>query len=190
VSWLFNRSTLLEPAASPRTGRRSREARLASSERGRNTLDEIGSGTEERMTRASGGVIAVLLGAAVLAGCSSSPSNQSANTTTSSTAAPTTRPTTAATTATSASAAACTQSAILAAAKSSTSTGPVNSVYSYGCSGGWAYANVNVGSGSASYAAVIVLQAHGSTWVVADRANACSKHLVPSSIYTQACSSS
>jgi hypothetical protein len=150
------------------------------------------------MTRATGGVIAVLLGAGVLAGCSSSsPSNQSA-TTTSSTAAPTTTTTTAetttttgaATTTTSASAAACTQSAILAAAKSSTSTGPVNSVYSYGCSGGWAYANVNVGSGSASYAAVIVLQDHGSTWVVADRGDACSKHLVPSSIYTQACSSS
>ncbi len=82
------------------------------------------------------------------------------------------------------------QSAILAAAKSSTSTGPVNSVSNFGCSGAWAYANVNVGNGSASYDAVIVLQAQASGWVVADRGNACSNHLVPSTIYTQACSSS
>jgi hypothetical protein len=86
--------------------------------------------------------------------------------------------------------ASCTQSAILAAAKSSASTGPVNSVYNFGCSGTWAYANVNVGSGSASYDAVIVLQAQGSGWAVGDRGNACSSHLVPSAIYTQACSSS
>src|ERR1700728_4520046 len=124
-SWLFTPSTLLEPAASLRVGLRSREARLASRERGRNTLDESGSGTEERMTRATCGVIAVLFGAAVLAGCSSNPSNQSAKTATTSTAAPITTPTTAAattstttavattTTTTSASTAACTQSAIL-----------------------------------------------------------------------------
>ncbi len=144
------------------------------------------SETEEGMTRATaGGVIAVLIGAAVLAGCSSSPRNQSAGSTTTSTVAPTTTPTTA-----SASSAACTQSAILAASKSSTSTGPVNSVSNFGCSGAWAHANVNVGSGSASYDAVIVLRAQASGWVVADRGNACSNHLVPSAIYTQACSSS
>ena len=126
------------------------------------------------MTRATGrGVIAVLIGAAVLAGCSSATTSAGETTTTAS-----------------ASSAACSQSAILAAAKSSTSTGPVNSVSNFGCSGAWAYANVNVGNGSASYDAVIVLQAEASGWVVADRGNACSNHLVPSAIYTQACSSS
>jgi hypothetical protein len=137
------------------------------------------------MSRATGsGVIAILIGAFVLAGCSSSPSNQSANTTTTS-GAPATTSTTAA-----AAAASCTQSAILAAAKSSTSTGPVSSVSNYGCSGSWAYANVTVGSGSASFDAVIVLHAQGSGWVVADRATACSGHMVPSAIYTQGCASS
>ncbi len=151
------------------------------------------------MRKASVGGSIAMLGAALLAGCSSGPSSGSDNTTTTSSVAPTTRPSTAATTTTTAGAttttapagtAACTQSAILAAAKSSTSAGPVSSVTNYGCSGAWAYANVNIGSGAASYDAVIVLQAQGSGWVVADRGNACSNHLVPSTIYTQACSSS
>ena len=64
------------------------------------------------------------------------------------------------------------------------------SVDNYGCSGTWAYANVSVGSGSGAFDAVIVLQAQGSTWSVADRGNACYNHLVPSNIYTQACTTS
>ena len=71
-----------------------------------------------------------------------------------------------------------------------TSLGPVNAVVGFGCSGTWAYANVTVGSGSGAYDAVIVLQSQGSSWSVADRANACSNHLVPNDIYTQACTTS
>jgi len=72
----------------------------------------------------------------------------------------------------------------------STTVGPVDEVVGFGCAGSWAYANVTVGSGSGSYEAVIVLQAQGSGWSVADRANACQNHLVPSAIYAQACTTS
>ena len=66
----------------------------------------------------------------------------------------------------------------------------MNSVAGFGCSGPWAYANVTVGSGSGAYDAVIVLHEQGSSWAVADRGNACSNHLVPTAIYTQACTTS
>ena len=85
---------------------------------------------------------------------------------------------------------ACTHRTIATAATSDTSLGPVNAVVGFGCSGTWAYANVTVGSGSGAYDAVIVLQAQGSSWSVADRASACSRHLVPSDIYRQACTTS
>jgi hypothetical protein len=73
---------------------------------------------------------------------------------------------------------------------SSSSAGPVQSVNGFGCSGSWAYADVTVGTGSNTFDAVIVLQAQGSSWSVADRGNACNNHLVPSDIYTQACTTS
>jgi hypothetical protein len=73
---------------------------------------------------------------------------------------------------------------------SDSSLGPVKSVVNFACSGSWAYANITVGTGNSSIDAVIVLQQSGSSWAVADRATACSNHLVPSSIYTQACTTS
>jgi hypothetical protein len=73
---------------------------------------------------------------------------------------------------------------------SSTSAGPVSAVSGFGCSGSWAYADVTVGSGENNFDAVIVLQAQGSGWTVADRGNACNNHLVPAAIYTQACTTS
>ncbi|HMK62502.1 MAG TPA: hypothetical protein VEG62_01705 [Acidimicrobiales bacterium] len=39
------------------------------------------------------------------------------------------------------------------------------SMVNVGCAGSRAYANVTVGTGSAAYDAVIVLQAQGSAWV-------------------------
>lgn len=70
------------------------------------------------------------------------------------------------------------------------SVGSVSAVNGFGCSGSWAYADVTVGSGNAAFDAVIVLQAQGSGWAVADRGDACNNHLVPSAIYTQACTTS
>jgi len=141
-----------------------------------------------------GGVTALAIAAAaLLASCSSSPTGPSAGSTTSTTAAPSSTSTSAAgTTSSTGSAAAvpCTHSAIAAAATSDTSLGPVNGVAGFGCSGSWAYANVTVGNGAGAYDAVIVLQAQGSSWSVADRASACSNHLVPADIYTQACTTS
>jgi len=129
-----------------------------------------------------GGLVAGLLFAAVLLGACS---NNGSSPTTSPTAATTTS-----TTSPSSATAACTKSLISAAAMSSSTVGPVDAVTGFGCAGSWAYANVTVGSGSGSFDAVIVLQAQGSSWSVADRANACQNHLVPSAIYTQACTTS
>ena len=132
----------------------------------------------------AGLVTSGLLAALALGACSNNSSPPTTSTTTTST-------TTASTTTTSSSAAvACTKSLITAAAESSTSIGSVSAVNGFGCSGSWAYADVTVGSGSASFDAVIVLQAQGSSWSVADRSNACNNHLVPSAIYTQACTTS
>jgi hypothetical protein len=116
-----------------------------------------------------------LLAALVLSACSNGGSPAPASTTT---------------TTTSSSSLACTKSLITAAAESSSTVGSVSAVNGFGCSGSWAYADVTVGSGAASFDAVIVLQAQGSSWSVADRANACNNHLVPSAIYTQACTTS
>ncbi|HEY5383957.1 MAG TPA: hypothetical protein VIJ56_01890 [Acidimicrobiales bacterium] len=116
-----------------------------------------------------------LLAALVLSACSNNGSPSPATTTT---------------TSSSSSDLACTKSLITAAAESSSSVGSVSAVNGFGCSGSWAYADVTVGSGAASFDAVIVLQSQGSSWSVADRANACNNHLVPSAIYTQACTTS
>jgi hypothetical protein len=116
-----------------------------------------------------------LLAALALSACSNNGSPAPASTTT---------------TSSSSSAAACTKSLITAAAESSSSVGSVSAVNGFGCSGSWAYADVTLGSGDGSVDAVIVLKAQGSTWSVADRANACNNHLVPSAIYTQACTTS
>jgi hypothetical protein len=123
----------------------------------------------------AGLLVAAALAGVVLSSCSNSPSASSGSTTT----------TTTTTTAT----AACTRAAITAGAMSSPSNGPVSSVNGYGCSGTWAYADVVVGTTN-SFDAVLVLQAVGPNWTVADRATACNNHLVPSAIYTQACTTS
>ena len=132
----------------------------------------------------AGLVTSGLLAALALGACSNNSSPPTTSTTTTSTTAAST------TTTSSSAAVACTKSLITAAAESSTSIGSVSAVNGFGCSGSWAYADVTVGSGSASFDAVIVLQAQGSSWSVADRANACNTHLVPSPIYTQACTTS
>ena len=128
-----------------------------------------------RKAMAGGVAAAAIAGAMLFGGCSSSPSNSSAGSTTSTTEG---------------AAASCTHSAILTAATNDTSLGPVSAVQGFGCSGKWAYANVTVGSGSNAVDAVIVLKTHGSSWKVADRAHVCSKHKVPTHIYTQACTTS
>jgi hypothetical protein len=128
-------------------------------------------------------LVLATLGAIALASCSNSPS-ASQGSTTSTTAAPPTSSST-----TTIASASCTKAAISAAAMNATSVGPVSSVSGYGCSGLWAYANVVVGTTN-SFDAVIVLQANGPKWNVVDRGSACSNHLVPSAIYTPACTTS
>jgi hypothetical protein len=118
-----------------------------------------------------------LLAALALGACSNNSSPPASTSTTS-------------TTSSSSSAAVCSKSLITAAAESSSSVGSVSAVNGFGCSGSWAYADVTLGSGDGSVDAVIVLEAQGSSWSVADRAKACNNHLVPSAIYTQACTTS
>jgi hypothetical protein len=146
----------------------------------------------KRTANVAGLCAGVLLAAVLLGACSSNGSTPPATSTTTSTTSTTTTtaaPPSTSTTATSASAA-CTKSSISAAAMNAPSVGSVSAVNGFGCSGSWAYADVTVGSGSASFDAVIVLQAQGSGWSVADRGNACNNHLVPAAIYTQACTTS
>jgi hypothetical protein len=139
---------------------------------------------------AGGTATACTLAALLLAGCSSSPSTRSSGTTAPSTAAGAASTTSTSTSASSSGSAPCTRSAIATAAAGDTNLGQIDSVVNFGCDGGWAYANVTVGSGSGAYDAVIVLEAEGSTWSVADRAHACNNHLVPASIDTRACTTS
>jgi hypothetical protein len=140
-----------------------------------------------RRTTVGSLVASVLLAALVLGACA----NDSSSSSTSSTVASTSTTTTTSTSTSSSSAAPCTKSAITSAATSASSTvGNVTAVNGFGCSGSWAYADVSVGAGSNSFDAVIVLQAQGTGWSVADRGNACNNHLVPSAIYTQACTTS
>jgi hypothetical protein len=128
----------------------------------------------------AGFIASGLLAAVALGACSNNNSAPPASTSTSAST----------TTSSASSAAACSKALITTAAKSSSSVGSVSAVNGFGCSGSWAYADVTVGSGNASFDAVIVLEAQGSTWSVADRGNACNNHLVPAAIYTQACTTS
>ena len=102
----------------------------------------------------SGFVASGLLAALVLGACSDNSTPPPSSTTTSTTSTTTS-------TSSSSAAAACTKSLITAAAKSSTTVGSVSAVNGFGCSGSWAYADVTVGSGAASFDAVIVLRSPG-----------------------------
>jgi len=133
----------------------------------------------------------LLFVALVLAGCSTM-SNKPAATSKPSTIPSTTTTTQApgATTTvvsvpTTAASAPCNEATIIAGA------GHVSALNGFGCSGSWAYADVTVGPDPQHLIdEVLVLNASAGAWHVADRATACNNHLVPSNIYTQACTTS
>jgi hypothetical protein len=137
-----------------------------------------------------GGLVAAALGIAAplaLAACTSSPSTAPPTTTSHPAATTTTVP---ATTTTAVAAPPCTKEAITAGIQASPNNG-LQSVNGFGCSGSWAWAGVSLGSTPQNTVdAVMVLSASGSAWSVANRATACSQHLVPSDIYTAACTTS
>lgn len=60
------------------------------------------------------------------------------------------------------------------------------------CADGWAYADVDTGSGSDQYAEVVVFEAEGQFWVPKDRAEVCKApgDQVPASLYQSACETS
>ncbi len=145
---------------------------------------------------AVGVLLGFVLAAMILGGCSSTPAAAPTTTTTggappNATTSSTNADSPASSSTTGGTTAPCTQEAISTAAMHATSIGPVLAVSGFACSGSWAYAGVAVGTSiSTSVDAVIVLQVNGGTWVVADRATACSNHLVPSAIYAPACTTS
>jgi hypothetical protein len=122
--------------------------------------------------RTVGPLLGVLAGALVIGSCSSAPSSAPGSTAR-------------------ATAPHCSLASITVAAKDAHGVGPVQRVTNFGCARDWAYAGIVVGTSAAnSFDAVIVLQAHGSRWTVANRATACLKRRVPSSIYGPACTTS
>lgn len=83
----------------------------------------------------------------------------------------------------------CARAAIAAAARHDKALGPVTRIDAFACVGAWAYAGITVGS-THGFDAVIVLHAPAGRWTVADRARACTRHLVPPPLYKRACSTS
>jgi hypothetical protein len=133
--------------------------------------------------RRPGRLLVAALGIAiplVLAGCTSTPSAAPVTTTTTTTTAPPPATTT------TVPGPPCTQAAITAGISATPNEGLI-SVNGFGCSGPWAWAGVTLHPG---IDAILVLSASGSSWQIANRATACSQHLVPADIYTAACTTS
>ncbi|NBP86666.1 MAG: hypothetical protein EBU54_16370 [Mycobacteriaceae bacterium] len=86
----------------------------------------------------------------------------------------------------------CDQASISKAVEStSTKEGPVTlaTSTSFKCADGWAYAFVNVGTGSTQYTATQVFEAEGQFWIPKDRMKVCKSpgNQVPAAIYQDAC---
>jgi len=73
----------------------------------------------------------------------------------------------------------------------STKEGPVTlaTSTSFQCADGWAYAFVNVGTGTDQYTATLVFEAEGQFWIPKDRQTVCKSpgNQVPAAIYQDAC---
>lgn len=82
----------------------------------------------------------------------------------------------------------CTDAAILAAVHHDN---PADSIYSFECSGSFAYAFVHVfggpGGPADGYEATWLFKANGATWQLADRNTYCPNNAVPAPIYQLAC---
>jgi hypothetical protein len=63
-------------------------------------------------------------------------------------------------------------------------------VTGYGCSGSWAYADIVSGTAQSSTDGVVILQASGSSWSLANRATACMGGQLPPSIQQKGCTTS
>jgi hypothetical protein len=141
-----------------------------------------------------GAVAAVTLcSAALLAGCGSSSSTDTAASA-DTTAAASTAASTATTDTTQkvGGASKCDQASISKAVEgTSTKEGPVTlaTSTSFKCADGWAYAFVNVGTGSSQYTATLVFEAEGQFWIPKDRQKVCVSpgNQVPAAIYQDAC---
>lgn len=83
----------------------------------------------------------------------------------------------------------CTRSGIRRAVDRDTSLGRVTAVGRFACARSWAYAGITVGAAH-GFDAVVLLRSVGGRWIVADRARACSAHLVPKPLYRLACTTS
>ena len=148
------------------------------------------------ITRIGGLAAVTLCSAALLAGCGSSSSADTSSADTTTTAAATTpaATTTAATTTGQkvGGTATCDQ-ASLSKAVEATGTAKEPSTLatptSFECSGGWAYAYVNSGTGEGQYTGTTVFEAEGQFWIPKNRQKVCISpgNQVPKAIYQPAC---
>ncbi len=68
--------------------------------------------------------------------------------------------------------------------------GTLQKVTGFGCSGSWAYADIVSGTAQSPEDGVVILQASGSTWTLANRATACNGGSLPPNIQQAGCSTS
>ena len=148
------------------------------------------------ITRIGGLAAVTLCSAALLAGCgSSSSSADTASADTTAAAATTTAATTTAATTTGqkvGGTATCDQASMSKAVEATGSAKEPNTLStptSFECSGGWAYAYVNSGTGDAEYTGTMVFEAEGQFWIPKDRQKVCISpgNQVPKAIYQPAC---
>jgi len=141
-----------------------------------------------------GAVAAVTLcSAALLVGCGSSSTTDTSASSDTTAAASTAATDTASTTGQKVGGASTCDKASISKAVENTSTkeGPVTlaTSTSFKCADGWAYAFVNVGTGSSQYIATLVFEAEGQFWIPKDRQKVCKSpgNQVPAAIYQDAC---
>ena len=153
------------------------------------------------ITRIGGLAAVTLCSAALLAGCgSSSSSADTASTDTTAAAATTTAAATTAATTTAGTTtgqkvggtATCDQASMSKAVEATSTAKEPNTLStptSFECSGGWAYAYVNSGTGDAQYTGTMVFEAEGQFWIPKDRQKVCISpgNQVPKAIYQPAC---
>jgi hypothetical protein len=135
-----------------------------------------------KISRMGGLAAAVLMSAALLAGCGSSSDSAVSGDTAASTS--TTEMVGGMTT--------CDASAIGTAVENTSTSGApavLAEPDSFGCADGWAYAFANVGEGENQFTSTLVFQAEGQFWVPKDRATVCTApgNEVPEAIYKDAC---
>jgi hypothetical protein len=73
--------------------------------------------------------------------------------------------------------------------QSSPDYGTLQRITGFNCSGSWAYADIVAGTAQSSNDDVVILQASGTSWTLANRATACTGGQLPPTIQQNGCTS-